>query len=154
MSERVRRLARLQEIRRLREELDRQALELASAAVAEVELAVRTQENSHSEAAQQARSALTAGDRGEWLMADAQSEVAGWNRRGLGVLHAQRTGAVAPAKGRFLESRREHEQVKLLVEDAQQAARVEEGRRAQAASDDWFLGRRMRARRQKTMRRS
>ena len=40
---------------------------------------------------------------------------------------------------KFLESRREHEQVKQLVEDAKQAAAVEEDRRAQAAADDWFL---------------
>jgi hypothetical protein len=46
----------------------------------------------------------------------------------------------------FLESRREFEQVKLLLEDARQAARIDQNRRAQAAADDWFLSRRVRGR--------
>jgi hypothetical protein len=128
-------------IRRLNEELDRVALAAALAGVAEVEVALARQETALVESRVTARKALGAGERGEWLLADAQGEVAGWNRAGLRPLLQTRTEAVARAMEKFLESRREHEQVKQLVENARQAARVEEDRRAQAAADDWFLSR-------------
>lgn len=144
MSERAKRLDRLLAIRRLSEELDRRTLSLALASVAEVETALDVQKTNLTEAKLTARRALTAGDRGEWLMADAQSEVAGWNRGRLGVLLEARASEVPPAMQKFLESRCEHEQVKQLIENAQTAERIEEGRKAQAASDDWFLSRRIR----------
>jgi flagellar export protein FliJ len=147
MSDRTKRLTRLVGIRKIAEELDKRDLELTVAAVAEVDSALRATQGSLLEAGVAARTALGAGERGEWLLADAQIEVAGWNRGRLGLLRAQRTVAVAPAKERFLESRREHEQVKVLVEDAKQAERADEDRRAQTASDDWFLGRLVRERR-------
>jgi NAD kinase len=129
----------------LSEELDRRALELALASVAEVEAALARQEAMRVDARQTARAALTAGDRGEWLLADAQHEVAGWNRGRLGVLLETRAAEVPPAMERFLGSRREHEQVKQLIESARQAEQVEESRRGQAAADDWFLSKRARA---------
>jgi len=148
MSDKTRRLTRLVAIRKIAEELDKRDLELAVAAVAEVDSALRATQASLAEAGIAARAGLAAGARGEWLMADAQSEVAGWNRGRLGLLRAQRAVAVAPAKEKFLESRREHQQVKVLVEDAKLAERIDEDRRAQTASDDWFLGRLVRERRE------
>ncbi len=118
---------------------------LALAAVSEVETALLAQQASILNAQQAARVALSAGERGDWLMADAQSEVAGWNRGRLGVLHAARAVEVPPAVEQFMRSRQEHEQVKLLARGAQQAAQMEEDRKMQAATDDWFLSRRMRA---------
>ena len=144
MSGKARRLVRLLAIRRLGEDLDRGTLALALASVAEVEAALARQETTLADARLAARRALTAGDRGKWLMADAQTEVAGWNRGRLDVLLETRAVEVPPAMEKFLESRCEHEQVKQLVENAQQVEEIEEGRRAQAASDDWFLSRRMR----------
>lgn len=144
MSGKARRLDRLLAIRRLGEDLDRGTLALALASVAEVEAALERQETTLADARLAARRALTAGDRGKWLMADAQTEVAGWNRGRLDVLLETRAVEVPPAMEKFLESRCEHEQVKQLVENAQQVEEIEEGRRAQAASDDWFLSRRMR----------
>jgi hypothetical protein len=141
VSGRARRLARLIAIRRLSEELDRRALALALASVAEVEVALGVQERALAESKAAARVALSVGERGQWLLADAQGEVAGWNRRRLGVLLCERAEAVASAMEKFVESRREHEQVKQLVEDARQAAGTEEDRRAQALADDWFLSR-------------
>jgi hypothetical protein len=130
-------------IRRLNEELDRGALAAALAQVAEVEAALARQESALAESNVATRTALDAGERGEWLLADAQAEVAGWNRGRLRVLLRTREEAVAPAMEQFLESRREHEQVKQLVKDARQAARAEDDRKAQTAADDWFLSRRM-----------
>jgi hypothetical protein len=145
VSARTKRLDRLLAIRRLNEELDRRSLRLALAAAAEVEAALATQEATLVDAKQTARAALIADDRGEWLLADAQHEVAGWNRVRLGALLRTRAAGVPPAMDRFLESRREHEQVKQLVGSAQQVEQIEQDRRAQAAADDWFLSRRMRA---------
>jgi hypothetical protein len=144
VSAKAERLIRLLVIRRVAEDLDRRKMELAAAAVGEVETALGTQEATIVEAALVGRVALEAGERGDWLMADAQSEVAGWNRRRLGVLLATRSAEFVPAMEKLIESRREHEQVKLLVESARQAARGEEDRKAQAAADDWFLSRRVR----------
>jgi len=140
------RLGRLLAVRRVAEEMAQGRLQLASAAVTEVETALGAQETTLIEAKAAGREALVSGERGDWLMADAQAEVAGWNRGRLGVVLAKRKTFVAPAMEDFLDSRREHEQVKLLLEDARRAARIDDDRRAQAAADDWFLGRRVRGR--------
>jgi hypothetical protein len=142
MSGRAERLGRLLAIRRVSEDLDRSALGLALASVAEVEMEMGAQENALTEARVMARAALGAGDRSEWLLADAQGEVAGWNRSKLKVLLVGRAEVAGAARAKFLESRLEHEQVKKLVEAAEQAARLDESRRSQAAADDWFLSRR------------
>jgi hypothetical protein len=142
LTRRAERLGRLLAIRRLNEDLDRGALATALARVTEVEVALARQETALVESRVASRLALNTGERGEWLLADAQGEVAGWNRAGLRALLQARAEAVAPAMEKLLESRREHEQVKQLVENARLAARVEEDRRAQAAADDWFLSRR------------
>ncbi len=147
MSDKTKRLKRLVGIRKIAEELDRRDLELAVAAVAEVDVALSATQRSLQQAGIAARAALGAGERGEWLLADAQTEVAGWNRGRLGLLRAQRVVAVEPAKEKFMASRLEHEQAKVLVEDAKRDEREDEVRKTQMASDDWFLGRLMRERR-------
>jgi flagellar biosynthesis chaperone FliJ len=144
MSGRGERLGRLLAIRRVSEELDRSALEIAMALVNEVEAEMNAQGTALAEARVTARAALDAGDRSEWLLADSQVEVAGWNRDKLKGLLAARTEAAGAAMEKFLESRREHEQVKQLVEDTRQIELVEENRKAQSAADDWFLSRRTR----------
>ena len=144
MSGRPERLRRLLAIRRLNEDLGRRGLQLALASVAEVNAALARQKMAQLESNLAARAALNAGDRGEWLLADAQIEVAGWNRGRLNTLLQARASEVPPATAKFLETRLEHEQVKQLVEGGQRAAQTEEDRRAQAAADDWFLSKRMR----------
>jgi hypothetical protein len=145
VSGRPERLARLLTIRRLSEELDCRALQVALASVAEVEAALGRQERALTEARSAARTALSAGDRGEWLLSDAQSEVARWNRARLSLLLRTRSAEVPPAMKKFLVTRLEHEQVKQLVDDAKQAAAIDEDRKAQAVADDWFLSKRSRA---------
>ena len=144
MSRRAERLERLLAIRRLGEDLDRRTLKIALASVAEVEAGLEQQEAALLESRIAARSALSAGDRGEWLMADAQNEVAGWNRGRLRTLLCERSNGATAAMELFLKSRQEHEQVKQLVDDARQETRNDDDRRAQGATDDWFLSRRTR----------
>jgi hypothetical protein len=140
MTARRDRLERLLAIRSLSEDRDRKSLELALASVAEVEAGLARQDAALADSGLAARAALSSGDRAEWLMADAQAEVTGWNRRRLRALLQTRALEVAPAMEKFLNSRREHRQVKQLLDNAQRAATLEGDRRNQAAADDWFLG--------------
>jgi len=144
MSGRIKRLNRLLAIRRLQEDLDRRSLKLALASVAEVEAGLIRQEAAQLESSALARTALSTGARGEWLLADAQSAVAGWNRGRLRPLLHVRANEASEATQKFLESHREHEQVQQLADNARRAAKYEEDRKAQAAADDWFLSRRKR----------
>ena len=145
VSDRAQRLRRLFAIRRLNEDLDRRSLQGALAAVAEVEEALGRQEGALTDARAATRCALAEGDRSELLLAEAQREVAGRNRGSLRVVLAERASIVPLAMVRFLSSRMEHEQVKQLVEDARHAALLDGDRKAQAASDDWYLSKRSRA---------
>jgi hypothetical protein len=146
MSQSGMRLARLAAIRKLNEDLDRRNLQLALASVAEVEAGLARQQAALAESKAVAVAALSDGNRREWLMSEAQSEVAGWNRNRLRVILESRTGAVAPAMAKFLESRQKHEQAKQLLRNARQSASIEDDRKAQSAADDWFLNRRARPR--------
>ena len=142
MSLKAERLQRLLAIRKLSEDIDRRALKLALAALAEVEAGLQRQQTALLESNLAGRSALASGDRGEWLIADAQSEVAGWNRGRLRTLLSARANCASEATQKFLDSRREHEMVKQVIDDADRLARNEEEHKTQAVTDDWFLSRR------------
>lgn len=144
MSGRAERLHRLLAIRRLKEDLDRRSLKLALASLAEVEAGLFRQGAALVESRSMALTALSAGDRREWLMAEAQGEVAGWNQGRLQPLLRARASEASAATQKFLESHREHEQVQQLIENAQRAAKSEDDRKAQMAADDWFLSKRAR----------
>jgi hypothetical protein len=111
-------------------------------AVAEVECAIATLDQRDAESRAIAHAALSDGNRPEWMMADAEREVTGWNLSKLKSLLATRMEGASIARKKFIESRCEHEQVKELVKNAHQAALLDEVRRAQASADDWFLSRR------------
>jgi hypothetical protein len=128
-------------IRKLQEETERRELEVAVGAVAEVVAALRMDEAAVGESQEMSRNALGEGDRGEWLLADAQGEVARANMDRLAVLRVKREAAVPVAMARFLACRREHEQAKVLVREARQAEAVEVGRKEQAAADEWVMSR-------------
>lgn len=141
MSTKVQRLQGLERIRRLQEEMERRALELAVAAVAEVETALREDAAAMLESRGSARAALRTGDRSEWLLADAQGEVARANIDKLGSLLSKREAVVPLAMARFLACRREHEQSKVLVKEARQVEAAEVARREQATADEWVMSR-------------
>jgi flagellar biosynthesis chaperone FliJ len=133
------RLGRLLAIRKSSADLDRRALQDALGSVAQVEGALERQETARMQARAEAQAALHTGDRHEWLLAEAQHEIAGMNRTGLTQLLAARAEKVPQAMQRFVEGRRAHEQVQQLVENARRVEEVEAGRRTQSASDDWYL---------------
>jgi flagellar export protein FliJ len=141
MSTKILRLQGLARIRRLQEEIERRALQLAVAAVAEVESALQSDAAAMLESRESAREALRAGDRSEWLLADAQGEVARANIDKLGCLLTKREAQVPIATARFLVCRHEHEQSKVLVRETRQAEAVEDARREQATADEWVISR-------------
>jgi hypothetical protein len=138
-------LARLLAIRRVREELDRRELQRSLSAVAEAEHALERQHTALAEARLVSRAALAEGDREEWLLADTQGAIAGWNQKRLEAVRSARAAEVPAAMTQFVESRREHEQAKHLVADAKRADQLDTDRRGQAAADDWYLSRYARA---------
>ena len=141
MSVKIARLRGLERIRKLQEEMERVALEQALSAVAEVETALSRDKDAAADATTQARAALGAGDRREWLFADAQGEVARSSISQLNVLLHQREGGVAPAMESYLACRKLHEQAKVLLSSAQSEADTEELRKTRAEMDDWVLSR-------------
>jgi hypothetical protein len=116
-------------------------LQAAMSAVAEVASALREDGEALSHSGAAGRAALGRGDRREWLLAEAQGEVARANMEKLKNLLARREAAVPPAMERFLSCRLEHEQTKVLAESAQQAADLEQAHREQAAADEWVQSR-------------
>jgi len=147
MRVREKRLRRLLAFRRIGEEQKRRHLQSVLASVAEVDSALGAQRQTMEAAGETSATALRQGDRDEWLFAEAQIEVAGWNRTRLAPLRQTRQTAVGPATADFLERRCEHEQVKQLIKDIQSQQQVADDRSAQIADDDWFLAKRARRRR-------
>jgi hypothetical protein len=140
----MRRLDRLLEVRRIAEDVERSHLLAAHTAVSVVEAARERQQQAIEGAAASSADALGRGHRNEWLFAEAQSEVAAGNRARLLPLLSARRAGIAPATAAYLEKRRELRQIQQLVAEGRERQRLSDGRRAQAAADDWFLARRLR----------
>ncbi len=87
------------------------------------------------------RAALTAGDREEWMLTDAEGEMAGWRRGQLEGLRVEREAAREVARTVYMDSRVRTEQMKSVVANMREAVEVEDGRRSQAAADDRYLTR-------------
>jgi hypothetical protein len=116
-------------------------LEQASAGVREVVGAIGVERAAGAAAGVAGRLALGSGDHGEWMLAQAQREMAGMRRVRLEGLRDERGVVEMEAKKEFLESRVRTEQVKQVVEKAAAVAAVDEGRRTQAAADDRYAAR-------------
>ena len=141
MSRKIARLRGLERIRGLQEEMERATLEQAVGALVEVESALRHDGEALTDAREKSRAALGAGDRGEWLYADAQSEVARASISRLGALLAQRQAAVVPAMEGFLQCRKQHEQTKVLLGNARSEAALMGTRKTQAEMNEWGVSR-------------
>ncbi len=132
------RLKRMERIRRLSAAQARAELELATAQVRQAETLLAAQARAGALSRSQARSALGAADRGEWLLAEAAGEVAGWNMARLQTTLAERRQALQPARESYAARHRDEEQISMLVGSSEALVRQEQGRREQAAADDWF----------------
>lgn len=116
-------------------------LQQASGALTEAEMAIAVEHRAAVAANDAARSALRSGDREEWMLSEAQREIAGLREGRLEEMRAARTIVRDKLRGEYLESRMQTEQMKHMVAYRREQAEVEEARRAQATSDDRYLGR-------------
>ena len=145
MSAKLAKMRGLARIRKLQAEMERAAVTRALGAVAQVEATLRMDEQAVAESKRMSRAALGSGYRYEWLLADAQSEVAQAGLSRMGTLLQQRQVAAGAAMSDFLACRRQHEQAKALEAAAQREVALGVTRRDQAEADDWVLSRWSRA---------
>ena len=125
-------------------------LSRATSALNEAETAVRAEQAAGVAANLAGRAALTTGDREEWMLTDAEREMAGWRRGLLEGLRVERDAVREAARKQFLDSRVQTEQMKSVVTRMKEQVEIEQGRRMQASSDDRYLTRlRWRAQREK-----
>jgi flagellar biosynthesis chaperone FliJ len=74
-----------------------------------------------------------------WLIEEAALEFSGWNRSQLEQLCAAEARRIEPMVERYIECRRSLRQTERLVERHTELARVEQERRMQMETDEWFL---------------
>lgn len=76
-----------------------------------------------------------------WLMEEAVLEFSGWKRMRLEQLREAELLRMKPLVERYTERRRELRQTEQLLEQQAAVEAMERDRRAQAATDEWFLQR-------------
>ncbi|MHB1021419.1 MAG: hypothetical protein ACYC46_10730 [Acidobacteriaceae bacterium] len=135
------RLKRLHRIRKLMERQRQLELQRAMSALQQTEQAVAGQTTAQLQAQMEGKQALATGSQDEWLLAEAAGEIARWNLDKLKVLHKARSEETRPARELYLQSRREQEQLAVLVEKSTEELQQEDLRRAQMAADDWYARR-------------
>jgi hypothetical protein len=124
------------------EEMHAVALRQASANVQETEVAIRMEHRVAAAAAAAGRTALTAGEREEWLLTHAEGEISAVRASRFEELKTARVEVESAARTEFLASRVKTEQMKQVVTQMVERASIEEGRRTQAVSDDRYAARR------------
>jgi hypothetical protein len=110
--------------------------------VHEAEQAITVQQQMAHSARFSARDALIEGDRIGWTVSEIQRETAGWKRRRLEQVRAEREVLNDAAHEQYVASRLKSEQMKRVTESIVAESMIEEQRRLQAALDDRFLARR------------
>jgi hypothetical protein len=73
-----------------------------------------------------------------WLMEEAVLEFFGWRRMRLEKLREAELARMEPLVANYTERRRELRQTEQLVEHQASTEAMEQNRRAQAATDEWF----------------
>ena len=135
-------LRRIMSIYGVLEELRSADLLRATTAVHEVQQAIGGEENAACSARTEGRLALGEGDRVGWTASEAGHLAAGVRRERLEPIRQERLELNETAREQYLQSRLKREQMQRLIVRAEEQMSVEEGRKAQAESDDRFLARR------------
>jgi len=141
VSTKLKQLERLQRLRDARETLCEAKLAKAQGAVHGVTLQIAEADTMRRGAAGDGSAALLLGDRAEWWLAESARFAA--ERRGalLESLLRELAASAEEARGRLVTSRREAEQVSVVVKELRNALAAEDARRSQAVSDDRFAAR-------------
>lgn len=135
----LRRLARLYD---MVERTHAVTLQRCATEVREAERAIELQRAAVRSAAFEGRAALVLDDRVGWSLAKVQRELARWRSEGLEHIRAQCEVARVSAQEHYVASRIKSEQMRCVVNDVEERAAIDGGRRSQAESDDRYLSRR------------
>jgi len=117
-------------------------LRAAATAVEDVACAAAIAATVRGSQIENARAAMATGRRDEWQVAETMRSVLEVRMKRLAVLRAEREADLDAAVAAHRASRLEMEQMERVVERRQAMTRLEDGRRAQAESDDRFASRR------------
>ena len=141
MKQRSAQLARIARVRALEERVREAAVGRASAQVRLVQMAMDETLSRKRAAMEAGRAALLLGDCGDWQLAEATGELAGWDRSRLLTLQTQRAAELALAEESFREGRLRRKRADRLHDAARVALEAEEARAEQSRSDDRFAAR-------------
>jgi hypothetical protein len=124
------------------EQMHSTELQRMTAAVREAEHAIEGEQHVAHSARLDGREALSSGDRVGWIIAETRQETAGWRRQRLEQIRMEREKLNDAAREQYVASRLKKEQMKRVFDEIDTRLEIEEGRKAQAISDDRFLSRR------------
>jgi len=142
MTSRTKSLRRIARLYGVVEEMHSVTLRQATATVNEAEGAIRMERNAGALAAEAGRTALSAGEREEWLLSHAEGEISLMRAKLFEEMKERYVVVEQAAREEFLASRIKTEQMKQIVEQRVKQTALEEGRRIQATSDDRYAARR------------
>lgn len=141
-------LDRVLRLRSLVEETSRLELEAASQQQRRLELKIEDASRQAHISREGAFDGLQRQDAESWLLEEGCCELAEWQGSRLRGLAQEQASRVAALREAFLQRRKETRQVETLLSAYNALLQVEQGRREQAALDEWFN-----LRRQQTSRR-
>ncbi len=142
MRQRLETLRRLASLYAVIEEMHQAELHRMTVGVHEVIQAIVVEQDVAKLARIDGRCALATGDCVGWMMSGAQREASVWRRQRMEQVREEREQLKDEATQRYVASRLKREQMKRVFNEISARSEIEEGRRAQAVSDDRFLGRR------------
>jgi hypothetical protein len=117
-------------------------LQRATAEVREAELVIVAVQHIAESVRIDGRKALAIGDGVGWMISETQQETVGWRRQRLEQVRQEREQSNDAARQLYMASRLKREQMQHVFDEIASRIKIEEGRQAQAASDDRFLARR------------
>jgi hypothetical protein len=149
---------RLQTLRRLAglyaavEEMHAAELRKIAGTVLDAKRAIVVEREAGRLARLEGRDALLVGDRANWMMSETRQEMAAWWRQKFEEIRIGREQLNDAAREQYVASRLKRRQIQSVSDEIAEQLEIEEGRKAQAVSDDRYLARRRWADMQEKMR--
>jgi len=139
--------SRLDTLRRLAalyvavEEMHTTELQRVTAAVLRTKNAMEGEREAMRSARLEGHGALAEGEHVNWVMSRVRQESAARRVEKLEEIRLHREELLHRAQEQYVASRLKREQIERVFDDIEERIEIEEGRRAQAVSDDRFLAR-------------
>jgi hypothetical protein len=140
--------SRLETLRRLAglyaavEEMHAAELQRIAGAVLDARNAIGVEREKGRLARWEGREALQSGDHAHRIISETAQETAAWRRQKLEEIRIRREQLNDAAREQYVASRLKREQIQRVSDEIAARLEIEEGRRAQATSDDRYLARR------------